>query len=78
MGKSIIARTLPVCALMTAAVAPSFFFLRDSGELKTAHIRVTTIALLLTRFELLCLHALRTAICRADHQQPDIVQQGAH
>jgi hypothetical protein len=73
-GKSTIARTVARACLDAGRLGASFFFSRGGGELETARMFVTTLAVQLARLELPCRRALRTAICDAVRHQPDIAQ----
>jgi RecA/RadA recombinase len=70
-GKSTIARTVAHSCNDEGRLGASFFFSRGGGELETARTFVTTLAVQLARRHA----ALRTAICAAVHDHPDIAAQ---
>ncbi len=70
-GKSTIARTVARRCSDAGLLGASFFFSRGGGELETARMLVTTLAVQLARRHPL----LRTAVCAAVRAQPDIARQ---
>ncbi len=70
-GKSTIARTVARRCSDAGLLGASFFFSRGGGELETARMFVTTLAVQLSRRHPL----LRTAVCEVLRAQPDIARQ---
>jgi hypothetical protein len=67
-GKSTIARTIARCCADESILGASFFFSRGGGELETARMLVSSIAVQLAEHS----PALRKHICRAVAEQPNI------
>ncbi len=73
-GKSTIARTIARECLEAGRLGASFFFSRGGGERESARTFVTTIAAQLARLPPPYRRVLRSAICDAVREQPDIAQ----